>query len=425
MTPSRSRDLMRAAAFGMPLVLAAALAGAPSPLHAQAASPSGPGNAASSGSGDSTPGNAGPAVPVAVSPAQRGPVPLEITANGNVVAEATVTVRSRVDGQIEKVHAQEGQRVERGQVLFTLDSRMAQAQLAQQEAQLARDRALAVRARADATRYTSLRGEGFAAAQRYEQAQADAASAEANLRGTEALIAQTRLTLDYATIRAEITGRLGALPITEGNLVRAGEQTALATITQTDPIQVQFSVPERWLPEIRAAMQRGEASGALPRVTAHPPGDSHPPVQGQLFFVDSQVDTTSGTVQLKARFPNADSALWPGQYVNVVLVPRTEPDALSVPVQAVQTGSGGERYVYVVDGQSRARRRAVTLQRVVGGRAVLRAEIAAGDKVVTEGAQLLTDGARVAERPGQPTPARPRAEEAPRCTCRSSASAAP
>ncbi|MFB9971132.1 efflux RND transporter periplasmic adaptor subunit [Pseudoroseomonas cervicalis] len=379
----------------MPLVLAVALAGAPSPLLAQGTP---------QGTPQRTPQGSGPAVPVATSPAQRGPVPLEIAANGNVVAEATVTVRSRVDGQIEKVHVQEGQRVERGQVLFTLDSRMAQAQLAQQEAQLARDRALAVRARADATRYTSLRGEGFAAAQRYEQAQADAASAEANLRGTEALIAQTRLTLDYATIRAEITGRLGALPITEGNLVRSGEQTALATITQTDPIQVQFAVPERWLPEIRAAMQRGEASGALP--ASPPTRRAIPPAgAGPAFLRRQPVDTTSGTVQLKARFPNADSALWPGQYVNVVLVPRTELDALSVPVQAVQTGSGGERYVYVVDGENRARRRAVTLQRVVGGRAVLRAEIAAGDKVVTEGAAALRRRPhRRAPRPAHPRP---------------------
>jgi len=341
-------------------------------------------------------------VPVVVSLAERGPVPLEITANGNVVAEASVAVRSRVEGQIRQVHVDEGQRVQRGQVLFTLDARMAEAQLAQQEAQLARDRALAQRARQDAARYTALRGEGFAAAQRYEQAQADAASAEATVKAAEAQISQTRLTLDYATIKAELDGRLGAIPATEGNLVRAGDSTPLAVITQTDPIQVQFNVPERWLPEILAAMREGQ-----PQVTAHAPGDRHPPVRGNLVFVDSQVDTTSGTVQLKARFPNPEDQLWPGQYVNVVLTPRTEPDALSVPVQAVQTGSGGERFVYLVDSESRARRRPVQLERVVSGRAVLRAEIAAGDKVVIEGAQLLSDGVRVAERPARSAPARP------------------
>ncbi|KAA2211764.1 efflux RND transporter periplasmic adaptor subunit [Teichococcus oryzae] len=334
-----------------------------------------------------------PGLPVVTHPAERGPVPLEITANGNVVAEATVAVRSRVEGQMRQVHVQEGQRVKRGDVLFTLDSRMAEAQLAQQEAQAARDRAQAVRARQDAVRYTSLRGEGFAAQQRLEQAQADAAAAEATVRATEAQIAQTRITLDYAIIRAEIDGRLGAIPATKGNLVRAGDSAPLATITQTDPIQVQFAVPERWLPEIQAAMQSGQ-----PMVTAHPPGDRKAPVEGRLVFVDSQVDPTSGTIQLKARFSNPEDSLWPGQYVNVVLVPRVEPDALSVPVQAVQTGSGGERYVYVVDGESRARRRAVALQRVVSGRAVLAAEISAGDKVVIEGAQLLSDGARVTER---------------------------
>ena len=342
--------------------------------------------------------NAGPpAVPVVVSPAQRGPIPVEITANGNVVAEAAVSVRSRVDGQIQSVHVAEGQQVRRGQVLFTLDSRMAEAQLAQQEAQLARERALALRARQDATRYAALRGEGFAAAQRMEQAQADAAAGEATVRAMEALVAQTRLTLDYGTIRAEIDGRLGALPAKEGNLVRAGDSSPLATITQMDPIQVQFAVPERWLPEIQAAMQAG-----TPEVAAHPPGDKHTPVRGKLVFVDSQVDTTSGTIQLKARFANPEGHLWPGQYVNVVLVPRTEPEALSVPVQAVQTGSENSRFVYVVDGEARAHRRAVKMERVVSGRAVLQAEIAAGEKVVIEGAQLLTDGARVTERPGRP-----------------------
>jgi multidrug efflux system membrane fusion protein len=331
-------------------------------------------------------------LPVVTSPASRGPVPLEISANGNVVAEATVAVRSRVDGQIREVHVEEGQRVKRGQVLFTLDSRMAEAQVAQQEAQVARDRAIAARARADATRYASLRGEGFAATQRFEQAQADAAAADANLKASEAQVSQTRLTIEYATIRAEADGRLGALPVDAGNLVRGTEGTVLATITQTDPIQVQFSVPERWLPEIVDAMARGQ-----PGVTARAPGDPHNPAQGKLVFVDSQVDTTSGTVQLKARFTNPNNQLWPGQYVNVVLVPRVEPDALSVPVQAVQTGSQG-RFVYVVDSENRAHRKSVELKRVVAGRAVLTAEIEAGDKVVTEGAQILSDGARVAER---------------------------
>jgi multidrug efflux system membrane fusion protein len=366
----------------------------PPPLGAQQASPP-------------PAGQGGPAqgLPVLTSPAQRGPVPLEIPANGTVVAENTVSVRSRVDGQIREVHVTEGQRVKRGQVLFTLDTRMAEALLAQQEAQATRDRAIAARARSDATRYASLRGEGFAATQRYEQAQADAATADANLKATEAVMAQTRLTLDYATIRAEADGRLGALPVTAGNLVRGSEGTVLATITQTDPVQVQFSVPERWLPEVQEAMARA-GGGAGPTVTARAPADRHNPVKGELFFVDSQVDSTSGTVSLKARFANPDNQLWPGQYVNVVLVPRTEPQALSVPVQAVQTGSQG-RYVYVVDGESRARRRAVQLERVVAGRAVLKAEIEAGDKVVIEGAQVLSDGARVAERQPPAPPARP------------------
>ncbi len=333
-----------------------------------------------------------PATPVVTAPVQRGPMPLEILANGNVQAEAVVAVRARVDGQVQQIHVREGQFVKRGDPLFTLDTRLARATLAQQEAQLAAQKAAATRAASDATRYASLRGDGFAAAQRFEQAQADAAASAANVRATEALIDYTRTTIDYASITAERDGRLGSLPIPIGNYVRAADNVNLATITQMDPIFVAFSVPERWLPEIRSAMTEGPV-----RVTARAPTEERTPSEGRLVFIDSQVDSTTGTIQLKARFANAESRLWPGEYVNVVLVPRTEPDALSVPVQAVQTGQQG-RYIYVVDGESKVHRRDVQMQRVVGGRAVVTGQVAAGDKVVVEGTQLISDGARVTER---------------------------
>ncbi len=185
----------------------------------------------------------GAPVPVTTEPVRVGPVPVEILANGVVASESVVAVRPRVDGQIEQVHVVEGQMVRRGQPLFTIDTRLTRAVLAQKEATLARDRAQAVRAQADAQRYHSLRGESFASQQRFEQAQADAAASAATVRATEAQIAQTRLSLDFATITAEIDGRLGALPIRLGNVVRAGESTALATITQVDHVLVQFAVP--------------------------------------------------------------------------------------------------------------------------------------------------------------------------------------
>ena len=334
-----------------------------------------------------------PAVPVATEPVQRGPLPIEILANGLVVPEAVITVRTRVDGQIEQVFVQEGQMVRRGQRLFQLDPRLSQAILAQQEAQLARDRALLARAQADLVRYQSLRGEGFAAAQRFEQAQADAASAAAVVRADEAVIAQTRLNIEFATIVAEMDGRLGTLPLRLGNFVRQAENTAMAAITQMDPILVQFSIPERWLPEIQAAMAAGSA---VPRVRAQIGDDPANVVEGALVFVDSAVDTQTGTIALKGRFANTEGRLWPGQYVQVTVVPRIDPDALSVPSAAVQTGQQG-RFVFVLD-NGQARRRPVTVLRTAGDRTVVAAELAAEQRVIVEGAQRVADGTRVVER---------------------------
>lgn len=338
-------------------------------------------------------GGGGPAVPVTTDAVQVGPVPIEILANGIVASESVVTVRTRVDGQITAVHVTEGQLVRRGQPLFTLDARLTQALLAQQEAQLARDRAQAARAQADAQRYQSLRGESFASQQRFEQAQADALAAAATVRATEAMIAQTRLNIEYATITAEIDGRLGALPLRVGNFVRQAENTALATITQMDPILVQFAVPERWLPEIRASMARG-----TPVVRARAEGEAAgPPAEGSLVFVDSAVDTATGTILLKARFGNAEMRLWPGQYVQVTLVPREEEAAITVAAPAVQTGQQG-RFVFVLAPDGTARRRGVELVRSLHGRAVVRGELAAGERVIVDGAQRVTEGTRAVER---------------------------
>ncbi len=334
----------------------------------------------------------GGGVPVTTDPVQVGPVPIEILANGIIASESVVTIRTRVDGQIERVHVTEGQMVRRGQPLFTLDSRLSQALLAQQEAQLASNRAQLARTQADAVRYQSLRGESFASQQRFEQAQADALAAAANARATEALIQQTRLGIEYATIVAEIDGRLGAIPLRAGNFVRQAENTAITTLTQMDPILVQFAIPERWLPEVQAAMLRDPS-----RVAVRPEGDTAPPAEGRLVFVDSAVDTTTGTILLKARFDNAQFRLWPGQYVQVKIAPRVEPNAITVAGPAVQTGQNG-RFIFVLAPDNTARRREVTLVRVAGDRAVVTGELQPGEKVIVDGAQRVTEGTRAAER---------------------------
>ena len=334
----------------------------------------------------------GGGVPVTTDAVHIGPIPVEIRANGIVASESVVTIRTRVDGQIERVHVTEGQLVKRGQPLFTLDSRLNQAILAQQEAQLASNRAQEARTQADARRYQSLRGESFTSQQRFEQAQADALAAAANARATEALIQQTKLSIEFATITAESDGRLGAIPLRVGNFVRQAENTAITTLTQMDPILVQFAVPERWLPEIRAAMMRDP-----PKVQAKADGDTEGPAEGTLVFVDSAVDTTTGTILLKARFDNGELRLWPGQYVEVTLAPRVEQDAMTIAASAVQTGQSG-RHVFVLAPDHTARRRPVELVRVAGNRAVVRGELQAGEKVIVDGAQRVTEGTRAVER---------------------------
>jgi membrane fusion protein, multidrug efflux system len=349
----------------------------------------------------------GGGVPVTTEPVRVGAVPVEILANGIVASESVVTVRTRVDGQITEVHVTEGQMVKKGQPLFTLDSRQGLALLAEREAAMARNRALLARAQADMQRYQALRGEGFAAQQRFEQAQAEALAAAANVRADEAVIQQIRLNLEFANIVAEANGRLGSLPLRVGNFVRQAENTALATITQVDPILVSFAVPERWLAEIKAAMARGTV-----KVRAVPDQDTGPPAEGDLVFVDSAVDTQTGTILLKARFPNADLRLWPGQYVQVTLIPRMDGNAISIPSAALQTGQSG-RYVYLLQ-DGTARRRTVQLVRTLAaGRVVVRGDIGAGDTVIVDGAQRVTDGMRVVVRNPAPTPAPPTPSAAP------------
>ncbi len=331
-------------------------------------------------------------VPVTTDLATVGAVPVEVLANGIVASESVITIRTRVDGQIERILVQEGQMVTRGQPMIVLDTRLNRALLAQQEAQMARDQAQASRAEADQVRYRSLRGESFASQQRYEQAVADAAAATAVVRADQALIEQTRLGIEFATITAEIDGRLGAIPLRAGNFVRQAENTAITTLTQMNPILVQFSVPERWLGDIRTAI-----AGPGIRVRAKAESDTGQPAQGDVVFVDSAVDTTTGTISLKARFENPGFRLWPGQYVSVVMVPRVDADAVTVAGAAVQSGQNG-RFLFVVGPDGTAQKRDVELVRSAGTRAVIRGQVAAGERVVVDGAQRITQGARLDDR---------------------------
>lgn len=337
--------------------------------------------------------------PVITHAAETRPMPVRVTAVGNVHALSVVAVRPRVEGEVIKVHFAEGQEVREGEPLFTLDARPAEAARRQAEANLARDRAQLERARADLARYSDLLKSGSATRQKVEQATADVAVLEAAVKADQAAIDTARLNIEYAAIRAPVSGRTGTINAKQGSLAKPSDSQSMVTVTQLRPITVAFSVAESHLPRIRAAMQAGMVEAAVSSA-ADPALDA----RGQLSFIDSSIDAATGTIALKATFANDDTRLWPGQFVTVALTLGTEADALTVPAEAVQTGQSGT-YVFVVTPDSTAELRPVTVDRQLDGMAVVTKGLAPGDKVVTEGQMRLGPGMKVIERSGDNRPA--------------------
>ncbi|HET7584752.1 MAG TPA: efflux RND transporter periplasmic adaptor subunit [Gemmatimonadaceae bacterium] len=328
-----------------------------------------------------------PPVPVAVATAVQRNVPVEIAATGSVEPMQTVAVASQIGGTLTRVNFSEGENVQRGQVLFQIDPRPYEASLHQAEAVLARDRAQLASAQQDVQRYSQLVTKDYVTQQQYDQVKANAAALEGTVHADEAAVENARLNLQYATVRAPISGRAGALLVKPGNLVRANGQT-LVTINQIDPIMVKFAVPAARLPAIR------QHAGATMPVRAQPLGDSAAMASGTLSFIDNAVDSTTGTILLKARFDNRDGRLWPGEFVNVALQVYMESNVLTVPSQAVVQGQEGS-YVFVVAPDLTARQQPVQVARSAGGLAIIHSGLAPGDRVVTDGQIRLTTGARV------------------------------
>jgi multidrug efflux system membrane fusion protein len=326
-------------------------------------------------------------VPVTVGTAERRDVPFELAATGTVEPLQTVAVQPQIGGPIVRIAFREGQDVEKGQVLFQIDPRPYQAALAQAEAFLSRDRAQAANAEQEAKRYAELAEREYVTAQQYDQARTASAAAAATLAGSEAAVEEARLNLQYATIRAPISGRTGSLRMREGNLVRAADAASLVTINQIRPILVRFAVPAANLPLIQR--HRGEKLG----VRAEPVGGGEAS-EGQLTFVDNAVDTTTGTILLKGTFANPDGALWPGEFINVQLRLYTERDALVVPATAVVTGQQGS-FVFVVGADGSAATKPVKLGRTTGGVAIVEGELQPGERVVTDGQLRLQQGSKV------------------------------
>jgi multidrug efflux system membrane fusion protein len=330
-----------------------------------------------------------PAVPVTTASVVTKTVPVRVYAIGNVEPYTTVALKARADGQIVSVHFREGDEVRQGSLLFEIDPRPFAAALKQAQANLLKDRALLDRANEQEKRYKDLLAKNFISADAYEQVRTNAETASATVAADEAAIESAKLSLDYCTIRSPITGYAGRIQIKQGNLVKANDVNPLVTINQVVPVFTSFSIPEQSIADVR----KHQAQGDL-RVEATFPSSAHPPVAGKLSFLDNTADTTTGTIRLKAEFPNTDKALWPGQFVNVVLTLYEQKDAVVTPSAAVQNGPNGQ-YVFVVKPDMTVELRNIKVSRAEGNDTVVASGLAPGDQVVTAGQLRLAPGSRV------------------------------
>jgi len=330
-----------------------------------------------------------PTVPVTVAPVQRQSVPQEISAIGTVTPIQTVAVRAQVSGTLLRVAFQEGDEVQQGQLLFQIDPRPFQAALDQALANLARDHAQLVNARQEVTRYQQLVQNDLATQEQFDQFKANADAAQAAVTADSAAVQTARLNLEYTTIKAQIAGRTGSLLLREGNLVPVNGATPLVIVNQIRPIAVTFSVPEKYLDDI----QHFSALSRL-AVEIRPSDDTTAVLRGTLTFINNQVDTTTGTIQLKGTFANADRKLWPGEFVAVRLVLNVERNVLTVPSNAVMTGQNGT-YVYLVNPDRSVKTQEVTVGRSAGDFVVIEKGLTDGQQVVTDGQLRLVPGARV------------------------------
>jgi multidrug efflux system membrane fusion protein len=318
------------------------------------------------------------------------PMPVLIEAVGTVEPEHSVQVRAQVNGVLESVRFKEGDRVKAGQVLFEIDARTFDAQHKQALAALARDRAQLENARAQQERLAPLLKREFITRQEYDVAVTSAKSLEATVQADLAAAEAARIQLEFARIKAPISGRTGTLAIKSGNLVNATSSgPPLVTINTMDPILVTFSIPERQLEEIRKFEH-----DKLMRIEILPDRNAPPVGEGKLVFIDNTVTAQTGTVLLKTRVPNANEVIWPGQFVNVRIVLTVESEAVVVPEAAVQPGQDGS-FVYVIDENMKVKVQPVRIARQLGADVVIADGIKAGDRVITDIPQALAPGATV------------------------------
>ncbi|RYJ03815.1 MAG: efflux RND transporter periplasmic adaptor subunit [Acetobacteraceae bacterium] len=338
-------------------------------------------------------GARGAPVPVTVVPAQRQDVPIMLDAIGTVQAFNTITVRAQVDGQLTEIAFREGQMVKKGDLLARIDPRSYQAALDQAVAKKAQDEALLANARLDLQRYTTLaRNEGVSRQQQDTQ-RATVAQYEAVVASDQALIDSARTQVSFTTIRSPIDGRVGLRLVDQGNLLRSGDATGIVTVSQLQPIAVTFTLPQQEIGRVLEALGRGTVAVQALRPAGGSAGNAAP-IMGELLTIDSAVDATTGTIKLKATFGNEDGRLWPGAFVSVRLRIDTVPNAVTVPLVAVQRGPDGA-YAFVLKGDQTVEQRPLQLGVLTSSEAVVRRGVEPGEKVVTSGALRLNAGATV------------------------------
>jgi membrane fusion protein, multidrug efflux system len=329
------------------------------------------------------------AVPVTAGVVTARDVPQSLQGIGTVQAYNTVTVASRVDGEIVEVAFKEGQEVKKGTLLYQIDPRPYQAALEQAQANKLKDEAQLETAKADLARYGSLVGQGYQTRQSYEEQQGLVAQDRAAVAGDQAQIDTAKLNLGYAAIRSPIDGRLGARLVDIGNLVHAATSTPLVTITQLKPIFVSFTVPQETLDQVRRYQQKAPLD-----VIAYSGDNKKELATGKLTLIDNMIDQSTGTIHLKATYANEDEQLWPGEFVNVRVILRMRRGVPTIPSQTVQQGPEGD-YAYVIRKDDTVERRNIVVAAIEEGLAVVTKGLQLGERVVVDGQYRLTDGVRV------------------------------
>lgn len=329
------------------------------------------------------------AQPVVVAQAVTKAMPREFDTVGRVQTMASIAIRSRIDGVIEKVAVTEGQEVKTGDTIFVFDTRQLQASLRQAQANRAKDTSQLEQARRELGRLEPLAQRDYATKSALDQQQTNVRSLEASVSFDDAAIESLQVQISYATITAPIDGRIGSIASKAGTSIKANDTAPLITINQIKPIFVSFSVPQRYLP----AIQEGMKAGQLP-VVATVPDLANVTEKGAVAYTDNTVDSTTNTLSVWANFPNQEMRLWPGLYVNVSMNFGTQPNAVVVPAEAVQAGQNGS-FVFLVRPDMTAEMRPVTVDRVVSGEVVLAQGLNGDETVVTDGQLRLSDGTKV------------------------------